>query len=149
MNILQANPWIQEHIALYRSNPERAHLWDARISGGPGPTPSLLLTSTGRKTGTPRPSPLIYQQVNDSYVVLASKGGMDDHPIWYLNLQANPHCHLQISTTSLDALARTAEGDERATLWGTMINFYPLYAEYQSRTSRLIPIVVFDPWIEP
>ena len=145
MNVLEANPWIRDHIALYQTDPESAHMWDAKISGGPGPTPSLLLTSSGRSTGEPRPSPLIYQEIDGAYVVLASKGGMDKHPLWYLNLQANPRCQLQVSVKSVAAVARTAEGDERASLWQTMTDFYPLYAEYQSRTSRVIPIVVLDP----
>lgn len=120
-------------------------MWDATISGGPGPTPSLLLQSVGRKSGLPRLSPLIYQAVDGAYVVLASKGGMDEHPIWYLNLLANPNCHLQVSSKAVDAIARTAEGEERTALWARMCDFYPLYAEYQSRTSRTIPIVVLEP----
>ena len=112
MKVIDANPWILDHIKLYQTDPEAAHMWDATVTGGPGPTPSLLLTTVGRKSGEPRYAPLIYQEVEGNYVVLASKGGMDTHPVWYLNLEANPNCHVQVSTLSTNAVAHTAHGAE-------------------------------------
>jgi deazaflavin-dependent oxidoreductase (nitroreductase family) len=139
-------PWIKEHIALYRSDPEKARLWDSTPLGGPGLLPTLLLTTTGRKSGRPRSLPLIYGEVGDSYVVIASKGGLPTHPAWYLNLQAHPECDLMVGPKPVRARARVAEGEERERLWKQMAALYPPYDEYQERAGeRTIPVVVLDP----
>ena len=110
-------PWIAEHIKLYQTDPEKAQTWDSSVIGGPGPLPTLLLTTTGRKSGQPRPAPLIYGEAGDSYVIIASKGGLPTHPVWYLNLEANPNCELMVGPKSVSARARVAEGEEREHLW--------------------------------
>ena len=139
-------PWIAEHIALYRSDPEKAHHWDSTPLGGPGVLPTLLLTTTGRKSGAPRALPLIYGEAGGAYVVIASKGGMPTHPIWYLNLEANPNCELMVGPKSLSARARVAEGEERERLWKQMTELYPPYLKYQETAGdRTIPVVVLDP----
>ena len=139
-------PWIAEHIELYRKDPERARLWDSTPLGGPGVLPTLLLTTTGRKSGEPRPLPLIYGESGDSFVIIASKGGMPTHPVWYLNLEANPECELMVGARSVSARARVAEGAEREQLWKQMAGVYPPYDEYQQRAGeRTIPVVVLDP----
>jgi proline iminopeptidase len=139
-------PWIAEHIALYRSDPEKARMWDSAPRGGPGLLPTLLLTTTGRKSGKPRALPLIYGESGDRYVVIASKGGMPNHPIWYLNLEAHPECQLQVGAKTVDARARTAQGEERDRLWKQMAEIYPPYIQYQENAgSRTIPVVVLDP----
>jgi len=139
-------PWIAEHIALYRSDPEKAHIWDSTFLGGPGPLKTLLLTTTGRKSGEPRSLPLIYGEHGESFVVIASKGGVPQHPVWYLNLQASPECELMVGPRSLRARARVAEGEEREALWARMAQLYPPYDEYQERAGeRIIPVVVLDP----
>ena len=141
----KAIPWIAEHIELYRTDPEKAHLWDSTHLGGPGLLPTLLLTTTGRKTGEPRALPLIYGTVGDSYVVIASKGGMPSHPIWYLNLEAHPECELQVGAKRLTARARVVEGEERERIWNQMVEVYPPYVDYKKATERIIPVVVRDP----
>ncbi len=138
-------PWIAEHIELYRTDPEKAHMWDSTPLGGPGLLPTLLLTSKGRKSGEPRALPLIYGTTGDSYVVIASKGGMPHHPLWYRNLEADPNCQLQVGASSLSARARVAEGEERERIWGEMVKIYPPYTDYQKSTERQIPVVVLDP----
>jgi len=139
-------PWIAKHIELYRTDPEKAHMWDSSELGGPGLLPTLLLTTTGRKSGKPRPLPLIYGASGDSYIVIASKGGMPSHPIWYLNLEANPACELQVASKQLSARARVAEGEEREKLWKQMAEIYPPYDDYQKNAGqRVIPVVVLDP----
>jgi proline iminopeptidase len=139
-------PWIAEHIALYRKDPESARLWDSTPVGGPGVLPTLLLTTTGRKLGQPRSLPLIYGEAGSSYVVVASKGGMPTHPAWYLNLEATPRCELMVGAKAVSAKARVAQGEERERLWKQMVALYPPYAEYQQRASaRTIPVVVLDP----
>ncbi len=139
-------PWIAEHVALYRSDPEKARLWDSKAVGGPGLLPTLLLTTTGRKSGKARALPLIYGEAGSSYVVIASKGGLPNHPIWFLNLEANPDCELMVGPRAVSARARVAEGKERKRLWEEMAVIYPPYDEYQERAgARTIPVVVLDP----
>ena len=140
------SPWIAEHIELYRTDPEKARMWDSTLLGGPGLLPTLLLTTTGRKSGKRRALPLIYGEAGDSYVVIGSKGGMPDHPVWYLNLEANSDCELLVGPKPVTARARVAEGEERERLWRQMAEIYPPYNEYQKRAgARTIPVVVLDP----
>lgn len=138
--------FIQKHIALYRSDPEKAHLWDSTPAGGAGLLPTLLLKTTGRKSGEPREVPLIYRESDGSYVVIASRGGTPTHPVWFLNLEANPDCELQVGTKHVRARARVAEGPERDRLWGWMSEIYPPYDAYQENAgARTIPVVVLEP----
>jgi deazaflavin-dependent oxidoreductase (nitroreductase family) len=137
-------PWIAAHIKLYETDPEKARLWDSTPLGGPGVLPTLLLTTTGRKSGEPRALPLIYGELGESYVIIASKGGMPNHPIWYLNLEANPECELQVGAKAMSARARVAEGAEREKIWKLMVELYPPYTDYQKNTERVIPVVVLD-----
>src|SRR5690606_7715691 len=91
-----------EHVRKYEeTDGEVGHVWQDGV-------PTLVLTTTGRKTGQPRKFALIYQTHGDSYVVVASKGGAPDHPGWYKNLVADPHVTVQVGAKRLDALARTA-----------------------------------------
>ena len=138
-------PWIAEHIKLYKSDPEKAHDWDSSTLGGPGILPTLLLTTTGRKSKEPRSLPLIYGEDAGSYVIIASKGGMPSHPIWFLNLEANPECDLQIGAKAVKARARVVEGDDRDRIWSMMAKIYPPYLDYEKATDREIPVVVLDP----
>jgi len=137
--------WIKAHTELYRSDPEKAHMWDSAVVGGPGLLPTLLLTTRGRKSGKPRALPLIYGSDGDHFVVIASKGGMPKHPIWFLNLQADPSCDLRVGARSVSARARVAEGEERERLWKHMVGIYAPYAAYQKATERVIPVVVLEP----
>lgn len=139
-------PWIAKHIELYRSDPAKAEMWDSSPLGGPGILPTLLLTTIGRKTSKPRALPLIYGQSGDSYVIIASKGGMPNHPIWFLNLEADPACDLMVGAKSVAARARIAKGKERSRLWAEMAAIYPPYDDYQKTAGdRTIPVVVLDP----
>lgn len=138
-------PWIAAHIELYKTDPEKAHMWDSSELGGPGLLPTLLLTTTGRKSGEPRVAPLIYGEHGSSYVIIASKGGMPSHPVWYLNLEADPNCEIQVGPKHLNVKARIAEGEERAQIWEHMVKVYPPYVDYQNNTERKIPVVVLDP----
>ncbi len=138
-------PWIAAHIELYQSDPEKAHLWDSSELGGPGLLPTLLLTTIGRKSREPRLAPLIYGEYESSYIIIASKGGMPSHPLWYLNLEADPKCQIQVGSKHLAVTARVAEGSEREKIWAQMVEIYPPYIEYQQNTERKIPVVVLDP----
>ena len=107
--------------------------------------PSLMLTTTGRKSGEKFIFPLFYGEVGKGYVVVASKGGAPQHPGWYRNLLANPEVDVQVGTKKLKAKARTATGAERSRLWEQALKFWPPYADYQKKTDRQIPVVVLDP----
>lgn len=138
--------WIADHIKLYLSDPEKGHMWDSSVAGGKGLLPTLLLTSTGRKSGEPRMLPLIYKKVDNNYVIIASKGGFPTHPSWFLNLEAHPACHLHVGAEQFDATMRVAEGAEREDLWSQMAEVYPPYNDYQvSAGDRVIPVVVLEP----
>jgi deazaflavin-dependent oxidoreductase (nitroreductase family) len=139
-------PWIAEHIELYRTDPEKAHMWDSTPLGGPGLLPTLLLTTTGWKSGEPRSLPLIYVESDGSYVIIGSKGGAPSHPLWFKNLQANPECELMVGPKHVSARARIAAGEERKQLWAKMTEVYPPYDAYQKNAGeREIPVVVLDP----
>lgn len=137
--------WITDHIQLYLTEPEKAHYWDSSLGGGSGMVATLLLTTRGRISGEPRNVPLIYKRAGESFVVIASKGGAPDHPSWYLNLQQTPDCEIRVGAQRYRVRARTAEGDERGTLWQQLAEIYPPYDDYQlSAGARQIPVVVLD-----
>ena len=136
--------WITAHVKLYREDPEKGHMWDSTSVGGPGLLPTLLLHTTGRKSGRMSVLPLIYKKVGDGFVIIASKGGAPTHPAWYLNLVANPDCEIQVAHDHYKVTARTAVGDERESLWQQLAEIYPPYNDYQAATERKIPVVVLD-----
>ncbi|MBM3600980.1 MAG: nitroreductase family deazaflavin-dependent oxidoreductase [Alphaproteobacteria bacterium] len=105
---------------------------------------SLLLSTTGRKSGTKFIFPLFYGREGDSYFIVASKGGAPKHPGWYRNILADPNVEIQVATRKMRAKARTAKGEERQRLWKKALEFWPPYADYQRKTTREIPVVVLD-----
>jgi deazaflavin-dependent oxidoreductase (nitroreductase family) len=107
--------------------------------------PTLLLTTTGRRTGVKRRTALIYGRDNADYVVVASQGGAPRHPAWYLNLEADPNVEIQVFDKVVAATAHPATGAERERLWALMREIWPAYDEYQKRTDRQIPVVVITP----
>jgi len=107
--------------------------------------PVALLTTTGRKTGEPRVSPLYFHQDGDKVIVAASKGGSDKNPMWYLNLKADPKVSVQIKDKTVELAAREATEAERALYWPKLVAMYPSYDDYQSWTERKIPLVVCEP----
>jgi deazaflavin-dependent oxidoreductase (nitroreductase family) len=135
--------WIKDHLARYlATDGADGYLWDASLGGGKGLVPTLLLTTTGRKSGSALTLPLIFGRSGPNYVVIASKGGAPTHPAWYLNLQANPEVKVQVKAEKFTARAYTAEGAERAALWRKMVEIYGPYEQYQTKTDRQIPVVV-------
>ena len=135
--------WMQKHLDRYlATNGEDGYYWDATLGGGKGKVPTLLLTTTGRKSGQELLLPLIFGRSGDEYVVVASKGGAPNHPAWYLNLEANPNVTVQVKGDKFKARARTANAQEHAALWPKMVEIYGPYADYQKKTDRQIPIVI-------
>ena len=105
----------------------------------------LLLTTVGRCTGKRHTIPLLYLTDGDDLAIVASWGGRDDHPEWYLNLMTEPRVGVQILGDRLRMSARTAGSEERARLWPRVLDAYNGYATYQARTERQIPIVILTP----
>ena len=96
-------------------------MWDASAAGRSGAVATLLLTTTGRRSGQARILPLIYGETGDNFVIVASRGGHPHHPAWYLNLAADPDVRVQVASRRFRARARTATGEERAALWKDML----------------------------
>lgn len=120
-------------------------LTGGRFFGPPG-TRTLLLTTTGRRTGKPRTLPLNYVADDQRLAVIASSRGSDTHPAWYLNLQANHDVHVQVGRdTARPMRARTASREECDRLWPSFVAMYRGYATYRARTTREIPIVILEP----
>lgn len=127
----------QEHVKRYRAtNGAEGHDWRG--------TTVLLLSTTGRRTGVQRTTPLIYGPHGDHYVVVASKGGAPEDPSWFLNLSADPEVEVQVQGDRFTAHARAAGGEEREELWKMMAGRWPAYEDYQHKTDRQIPVVVLE-----
>jgi deazaflavin-dependent oxidoreductase (nitroreductase family) len=130
--------WVAEHIKQYvETDGEQGHLWRG--------VPTLLLTTKGRKSGQWRRTALIYGKHGSSYLLVASQGGADTHPAWYLKLTDTPEVELQVGAEKFTARARTATEQEKPELWATMAAIWPDYNQYQTKTQRPIPVVVLDP----
>ena len=125
------------HVRLYR-------LTGGRFVGRVGRAPILLLTTIGRRSGEPRTAPLLYLRDGERLAIVASFGGHPKHPVWYLNLTANPEVNVQVGRDRFDAAARTATPEERERLWPLFVEMYPGYAGYQEKTTREIPIVLLE-----
>lgn len=131
--------WISKsNVAIYRAT-------DGRIGGHELGLPLCLLTTTGRKSGLSRTSPLIFLADGARVVLVASQGGLPTHPMWFLNLRANPEVHVQIRAEKRPMRARVADDAERTRLWPRLIAHNPRWARYQSWTDRVIPVVICEP----
>jgi deazaflavin-dependent oxidoreductase (nitroreductase family) len=126
-----------EHVRRYRETEgEEGYHWNG--------VRTLILTTTGRRSGAPRSRALIFGEDGDRYMVVASKGGAPRHPDWYLNLTDDPEVEVQVKDDRFRARARTAEGAERERLWKLMAEIWPAYDQYQRMTDRLIPVVILE-----
>ena len=127
-----------EHIRRYReTDGDVGYLWNG--------VPTLLLTVTGRRSGEPYTSALIFARDSADYLVVASYGGAPRHPAWYRNLQANPAAEIQVKNQILAVTARTATAAQTPRLWAVLTEVWPNYDGYQARTDREIPVVVLSP----
>jgi len=128
----------EEHVRRYiETDGEVGYIWREG-------SPTLLLTVTGRTSGTEYTTPLIFGRDGDDLVLVASQGGRPNHPDWYLNLVAHPEVGVQVKGDRFRARARVAEGEERERLWRAMNEIWTHYDEYQAKTERVIPVVVLE-----
>lgn len=129
------NEWNKAIIEEFRAN-------DGKVGGYFAGMPLLLLHTTGAKSGEPRINPTAYIVDGERLVVVASKGGAPTHPDWYHNLVANPEVKVEVGTEQFAALAMVAEEPERTQLYDKMAALNPGFAEYQRKTTRIIPVVI-------
>ena len=123
------------------TNGETGYLWNG--------VTCLVMTTIGHKSGEPRQHPIIFSRDGNNFVVIASKGGSPEHPLWYLNLSKNPRVTLQIKGRKFEVIARTAKSPERERLWKEAAKAWQNYDVYVTRTSREIPVVVLEPVFPP
>ena len=132
-----ATPWVAKHTREYvESDGKKGHKWQG--------VRTLVLTTTGRRSGDKRRNALIYGTDGDDYVVVASKGGNKNHPLWYLNLVADPNVQVQVLGERFKARARVASPEEKKRLWPKMAKIWPEYDKYQARTERDIPVIILE-----
>ena len=127
--------FMKGHVSLYR-------LTGGKVGGGEH---LLVLTTTGRKSGVERDTPLFFFSDADHYIIIASNGGTAKHPVWWLNLQSNPQAKIQVGPRVIPVTAQQADAEERKRLWAIIAEKYKNFVEYQKRTPREIPIVVLTP----
>lgn len=130
--------FMQGHVSLYR-------LTGGAIGGKLIGLPALILTTVGRKSGISRVTPLTYIPDGERYLLIASNGGSDRVPTWWLNLEANPEAKIEVGRNTISVQARTADAQERAVLWPRIVSQASNYAGYQKKTTREIPVVILTP----
>jgi deazaflavin-dependent oxidoreductase (nitroreductase family) len=133
----ELNDFNQKVITEFRAN-------QGKVGGQMAGMPVLLLTTKGAKTGRPFTKPLAYTKDGDRLVVIASFAGSPHHPAWYVNLVANPAVTIEVGTETFQARAATTSGEERERLFNAQAQLMPIFNDYTKKTSRQLPVVVFE-----
>src|SRR5882724_3743900 len=137
--------WKEEHLNLYLgSGGTEGHIVNLTDIGGHKLTTTLLLQYVGRKSGKTMITPLIYGDIGGEAVIVASKGGADQHPAWYLNVRDGKELSFQIASQAFRATWREPAGAERTKVWDFMVGVFPPYTSYQASTQREIPLVMLS-----
>lgn len=134
----EVNDWNRQIIEEFRTN-------GGKVGGRFEGAPLLLLHSTGAKSGQERINPMMYLADGGNYVVFASKAGAPTNPDWYHNVVAHPEVSIEVGDGLISAVAHVADGETRDRLWSQQKELYPGFADYESKTSRQIPVVVLEP----
>jgi deazaflavin-dependent oxidoreductase (nitroreductase family) len=132
------NAFVNANVTLYRRS-------GGRLGNSMKGAPVMLLDHVGRKSGRARTAPVLYMRNGDDLVIVASRGGSDAMPAWWLNLQARPDTTVQVGAERRRVLAREASPEEKAELWPRLVEMYGDYQVYQRRTERQIPVVILSP----
>ena len=141
--------WIAEHREMYlQSGGAEGHIMDITAVGGRSFATHCMIKYVGRKSGKVFITPLCYGDIGGEGVIVASKGGADTHPEWYLNITAAQTVAFQIAAQAFRATWRVAEGAEHDRIWAFMVDGFPFYADYQAATERKIPLLVLKA-VEP
>ncbi|MDT7563504.1 MAG: hypothetical protein QOC67_3186 [Pseudonocardiales bacterium] len=130
--------WVRKQVEQFESS-------DGREGNTMKDLPVIVLTTKGARTGNIRKSPLMRVEHDGKYLIVASLGGAPSHPVWYHNVVANPTVEIQDGATRQDMATRELDGDEREVWWKRAVDAFPPYAEYQEKTSRVIPILICEP----
>jgi deazaflavin-dependent oxidoreductase (nitroreductase family) len=130
--------WNRKIIEEFRAN-------EGRKAGNFPENYLLLLHHRGAKSGQERINPLAYQKIDGGYAVFGSKGGAPTNPDWYYNVIANPEATIEVGTETIPVTARVAQGEERDRIWEEQKRRSPGFAEYETKTSRQIPVVILEP----
>lgn len=139
--IASPTDWVREQVELYESSggTQGTTLRDTGL-------PVIVVTNNGNKTGAIRKTPLMRVKDGDNYVLVGSKGGAPQHPVWVHNLRADQNVEIQDETETHSMRVREVRDDpERARLWDISVEAFPPYAEYQERTTRKIPVFLAEP----
>jgi deazaflavin-dependent oxidoreductase (nitroreductase family) len=137
--------WVTEHREMYlRSGGAKGHIMDITAVGGRRFGTHCMIKYIGRKSGKTFITPLCYGAIGGEVVIVASKGGADQHPEWYLNLREMPTVDFQVGTQAFRGTWREPEGEERAKVWAFITDCHPFYAQYQASTDRIIPLVMLS-----
>jgi F420H(2)-dependent quinone reductase len=126
------------HSGVYRAT-------GGKLLGRMGKSPILLLNTVGRKSGKKRTTPLLYVMDGEDFVIIASKGGAPSHPAWYLNLMSTPDATVEVGDREVRVKAKEVDGEEKIRLWQMMVQIYPTYDDYQTKTKREIPLLLLRP----
>lgn len=138
--------WVAEHREMYlKSGGTEGHIMDITAVGGHAFATHCLIKYQGRKSGRIFITGLCYVDIAGEVVICASKGGADHHPAWYLNIAESDEIEFQVATQAFRATWREPEGEEREKVWACLVDNFPFYADYQSSTSRTIPLVMMKP----
>ena len=134
----EAEDWNSKIIAEFRAN-------GGKVGGPFEGAPLLLLHTVGAKSGQPRVTPVMYQDIGDGVAVFASKAGAPTNPAWYYNLLASPRASAEIGAGTVEVVAREADGAERDRIWEAQKRDYPGFADYERKTTRQIPVIILEP----
>jgi deazaflavin-dependent oxidoreductase (nitroreductase family) len=131
------NDFNQQIIDEFRAN-------HGQVGGGFDGAPMVLVHHKGAKSGVERVTPLVYQAVDDGWAIFGSKGGAPDNPAWFHNLKANPDTVIEVGDDTIDVMARVADTAEREPIWTKQKQVMPGFAEYETKTDRVIPVVILE-----
>ena len=120
-------------------------LFGGRVGNTFASVPFLMLTTKGRKSGRRRTTPVLYLTDGEDYFIVASFGGHDTHPVWYLNLEANPEAEIVVKGRHIRVRAERLDAEEKRQVWSRLVAMFRFFDQYQKATDRDIPVIALRP----